>query len=660
MALVKAAGIMFLSLNGNVLFLKRAPTYGNDFGEFWDFPGGGQDGDESAEMTARREAREEIGFVPEGDLVYHTRTKGSAASAGSGVAVGPGTATVPPVAAVVPAAPPLPDVDYVTFMQRVTNEFTPELSDEHVGWSWAPVASPPEPLHPGCRIALDRIGMDEVGVARAIADGRLTSPQRYGNGAAGVNLFAIRITGTDIAYRSKHNEIVHRNPDNYLNDEFLARCNGLPVIYKHPKKMMLNSDEFADRVVGSIFLPYIAGDEVWGIAKIYDDGAAREMEEKQLSTSPAVFFHDVSVNTKFSLEDGRNVLIEGKPSLLDHVAICEQGVWDKGGEPTGIRSESREDSAMTPEEEKAAADKAKKDAEEKAAADKKKADAEAGTQLDKTLAKMDAFCDSMSKRMDAIEEREKARDDAAKKRDDDAKKRDDDARKRDDDARKAADAKKRDDANPEDPEKVAADKKKADEDKEKEEKEKAAADARKRDDDAAKKRDDDSKKRDDAAKADADDLRKRIEAMAATMKPISDDDHSALADAWSRADDVFVAFGKATPRAMPGETSMPYRRRVIKALKEHSKTWKDIDLNSQAFADDAAFAVVERQVLAEAAVAARDPSLIPDGGLRTIEKRRDGHIIREFVGQPRAWMNPMAGAVQLKATGSWKTGNLGN
>jgi hypothetical protein len=37
-----------------------------------------------------------------------------------------------------------------------------------------------------------------------------------------------------------------------------------------------------------------------------------------------------------TLEDGSVLLIEGKPSLLDHVAICELGVWDKGKDPEGI------------------------------------------------------------------------------------------------------------------------------------------------------------------------------------------------------------------------------------------------------------------------------------------------------------------------------------
>ena len=646
----KAAGILILSAKGTALFLKRGSN-APDFAAYWDFPGGGQDGNETAQETALRECFEETGFKPDGELQYHTRTKGSAtAKAGVAGTGAPEVLPVPPGApAAVPPAPWLPDVDFATFITRVPEEFEPKLDGEHIGWAWAPVDSPPEPVHPGCRVALDRLSMDELGVARAIADGRLTSPQRYGTATAGVTLFSIRITGTDVAYRTKIDEFVHRSPDNYLNDEFLARCNGLAVIYKHPKKSMLNSKEFDERVVGSVFLPYISGNEVWAIVKIYNDDIALEMEKKQLSTSPAVFFHDMSVNTKLVDDKGRKVFIEGKPSLLDHVAICEQGVWDKGGDPTGIRSESREDSAMT-EAEKAAADAqakkdaaekeeadkkaaadaaAKKDAEEKekAAADKAKKDADAGTQLDKTLAKMDTFMDSMGKRMDAIEESEKKRDDAAKK-----------------------DAAGKKDESDDDPKKVAADKAKKDaEDKEKEEK--SAADAK------AKKDAEDKEK----AKTDSNDaVLKRVDELAAMIpKDSSDKDFHAITDSQARADEVFAKFGQHAPRPLTGETPRLYERRVVRMLKDHSPTWKGADV-AQAFADDAAFGIVRDQVYAEASKTALSPTTVKAGQLREVVKKSGGHEIREFIGEPRSWMDPMAGAVKLKATGAWKHENLGN
>ena len=207
-------------------------------------------------------------------------------------------------------------------------------------------------LHPGVQVALDRLNMDELGVARAMAAGRLSSPQRYEN----IWLFAIRITGTGVAYRHGRKEFVWRDPAIYLNDEFLARCNGLAVIWEHPEKSLLNGKEYTERAIGSIFLPYLRpdrADEVWGIAKIHDEGAAKDMDENPMSTSPAVNFADPTENDRVKLEGGKVMLIEGSPSVIDHVAICPAGVWDKSGPPNGVESmnavaEAMADSVVIP------------------------------------------------------------------------------------------------------------------------------------------------------------------------------------------------------------------------------------------------------------------------------------------------------------------------
>jgi 8-oxo-dGTP pyrophosphatase MutT (NUDIX family) len=654
----KAAGILFTTPQGTALFLRRTAT-AHDFPGHWDFPGGGQENAETAEQTAEREAIEEIGFMPKGDLIFHTRTPGSMPKGVAGIGASP----VLPVQAGAPTASPSlvpdqPDVDFTTFLQRVDAEFTPELNPEHDGWAWAPIGSPPQPLHPGCQIALDRISMDELGVARAIADGRLTSPQRYEN----VWLFAIRITGTDTAFRDKLDEFVVRKPELYLNDEFLARCNGLPVIFKHPPKSILDSDEFSNRIVGTVFLPYIAGDEVWAVTKIFVDDVARMMKNQELSTSPGVNFADFTVNAKLTLEDGSKVLIEGKPSLLDHIAICELGVWDKGGDPSGIRSESREDSAMAGHDDKAKDDSkrddakrddthkddaARKDMEKTEATDSKRDDgkrddgkrddgkrddADAGkvpsTQVDAS-AIMDAIkgvadrLDAFGKRMDAVEDLEKSRDDKKRK----------DAAKKDDDEEGEEDK----------PKNLAADKAKKDsEDKEKEDKTKA------------------DKAKDDSAKADSVDVRKRIEEVASMIpKDMNDQDYHALADAQARADEIYADFGKHAPRPLQGETVASYERRVVRELKAHSPTWKAAEITT-AFADDASFQIVKDQVYREAKLTAASPANVQPGQLKMIEKRRDGHIVREFFGDPRSWMDPLAGQVQLRATGSFIHGNLGN
>lgn len=322
--MIRAAGILFV-VGDSALFIRRC---GNTaMPDRWAFPGGKIEDGEMPEEAAIRETKEEVGYdVAPGALRLWTRTQSNEIVASGDYGDSE-------------------DVDFTTYLVRLQEQFVPELDlSEHDGYAWAPISSPPMPLHPGVRIALDRIGMDELGVARAIADGRLTSPQRYQN----MWLFAMRVTGTGVSYRSARKEFVWRDPSIYLNDEFLARCNGLEVIWEHPEKgSLLNHKEFHDRKIGNVFLPYFRADkpdEVWCVAKIYDTEAVNEMCAGRLSTSPAVSFSNPSeINERLQLDDGKIMLIEGKPSLLDHLAVCEVGVWDKGGEPAGIESIEAED-----------------------------------------------------------------------------------------------------------------------------------------------------------------------------------------------------------------------------------------------------------------------------------------------------------------------------
>lgn len=179
-------------------------------------------------------------------------------------------------------------------------------------------------------------GMTELELAEAIRDQELTSPQFIEN----VCLVDMRISGTGFSFRPKLNEWVYRRDTIYLTPEFLQRCNGIPIILEHPSTQILNSDEFAERVVGTMALPYIKGDEVWGIARLYDKDTMNLIINNQFSTSPSVVFRDPHVNYNIELEDGNTLLVEGKPSFIDHLAICEKGVWDKGGDANGIRIDS--------------------------------------------------------------------------------------------------------------------------------------------------------------------------------------------------------------------------------------------------------------------------------------------------------------------------------
>lgn len=319
-----AAGILLVTPRKRALFIKRSEAC--TFPGMWCFPGGRMDDGETPEECAVRECREEIGIAPEGTRTYWTQTS-RAGDGVEGVSAG----------------------SFITYLQTVPEEFAPVLNDESVGWAWAPIDAPPEPLHPGCRIALDRFGMNELDIARAMSEGRLASPQFYEN----MWLFDIRITGTGAAFRKSWDEYVWRAPEIYMNDEFLARCNGLAVIWEHPPKATLDSGEFSKRVIGSVFLPYLKPDvqEVWAIVKVYDEWAAKMMRDETLSTSPSVMFRPSDAGTKLMTDDGRKILIETDPALLDHIAICGfdkdgnpiPGVWDKAGPLTGVNAEARAD-----------------------------------------------------------------------------------------------------------------------------------------------------------------------------------------------------------------------------------------------------------------------------------------------------------------------------
>ena len=298
----RAAGIMFVSTNNETLLIRRGMG-GGDFPGTWCIPGGHQKHGETLEECARRECFEETGIKYDGELkVLHD------------------------------------DGQFCTYLARDVEKSEVKLNYESTGYDWCHTGSPSMPLHPGLDVAFRIAGArTEYDYAKLISQDCLPSPQMYAN----VMLLAIRITGTGLAYRSSIGEHVWRDPSLYLNNEFLKRCNGLTVVMDHPETAVLTSEEFKNRAVGSIMLPYLKGDEVWGIAKIYDEAAAKEIMEGEISTSPSVVFDNTAGNTTLTTENGEPLLIEGVPFLLDHIAIVtkargSKGVWDKGGDATGV------------------------------------------------------------------------------------------------------------------------------------------------------------------------------------------------------------------------------------------------------------------------------------------------------------------------------------
>jgi mutator protein MutT len=637
--MIRAAGVLILSADGRVLFLKRSKS--GDMPGKWCFPGGKIEDDETPEEAAIRELDEEAGVSAKPEhLTFWTRRV--AADAGP------------------------EEVDFTTFIVRNVVEFEPYLDQEHTAYLWAEPNRAPRPLHPGCQISVDRLDMDELDVARAIKDGDLHGPQQYEN----IWLFPMRITGTGMAFRHKWEEYVWRDPALYLNDNFLQRCNGLPVILEHPSTSVLTTDEFKDRTVGTVMLPYIKGDEVWGITKIYDADAAHILLTEQLSTSPAVVWRDPDVNAEKEMENGQTYLIEGKPSLLDHLAICKQGVWDKGGKPEGIDLGG----LIMPENSKIAADDTSK----------------GGSGIERLLKGLDAMAlklDSFTSRMDSVEA-QVAKVLKSRKDDDDRA-----------DAGPPGDGKPvppmpGPGAPPGDgkPAPVAADKRKdadgkpfpgaappiqgkgppspppaakADEgdgdDKDKKDDlppfmKKADDEKEPNEDPTAQGRGDEGSEKThfpakpitgaDAAKRDADlnALKKEIAELRLRIpKDRSDADAAQMAEDQARCDSVAMLFGTSAPRPLAGETRPAYRLRILEPFKKHSPQWQNVDVQVVAV-DEAALNVVEHQIYEAARIAARDPASVPVGTLRAVTMRTPtGHIETKFMGSPSAWLNRHAG-----------------
>jgi 8-oxo-dGTP pyrophosphatase MutT (NUDIX family)/predicted DCC family thiol-disulfide oxidoreductase YuxK len=572
---VKAAGVLF-NANGKILLVKRSGT-ATDHPNEWAFPGGGIEEGESAIVAAIRECQEELEYSPKLPMRLVSERDG-----------------------------------FATFLSEC-EMFMPQLNSEHQGFIWAEPNALPMPIHPNAQATVNDVLLGKQGqtrteldVAKAVMVGDIKSGVKFAN----VWLFNLRITGTGVAYRSEGEEFVFRDPKLYMNDAFLQRCNGLSVIWKHPGKNMLDSKEFSDRVVGSIALPYFKSEaeEVWCVAKIYDEEAANAMLDEQLSTSPGVVFRKSDGNKLINLENGDPLLIEGCPSLLDHLAICSQGVWDKGGEPAGVISDSKGASEMSEKETRADAEPDK---------------------LDKIMSKLDA----MEKRMDAYETKKdadvrgvEAKGEESKKADEQEpeKKQGENEVKADEDK----EAKKDSNDMPADPLMSAADKAKKDSD------EKLASEAKKKAVEAealAKAAHDSIHGATSEVKGLIADLERRL------PKELSDADYAAMADAQAKADSIYHAFGDSAPRPLNGEDLLAYRKRLSAKLKTHSAQWKDVDINKL---DANVFSIAEAKIYADAMEAAVHPVDLPAGGLREITKHdRAGRKLSEFIGSPSAWMN---------------------
>lgn len=414
------------------------------------------------------------------------------------------------------------------------------------------------------------MSLTELEVAERIRDGTVPSPVKFSN----MWLVNLRITGTGLAYRAGLKEHVWRDPKLYLNEEFLRRCNGLPVIANHPNDAVLTEEDFKSRIVGSVMLPYIRGDEVWAVCRVYLQSIVEEITEGDVSTSPSVVFNKTSGNVEVQ-EGDTNFLIEGVPFLVDHIALVTKdhgslGVWDKDRIPAGVEVTNTGEIEMEKDELQALLQGVVSDA----------------------LSGINQKIDGVVTRMDSLEQRDKARADA------------------DEQAKKEAEEKARADAE-------AEEKRKADE---------AAEEQRKADEAAAKEAEEKAK-----ADAEAEEQRKADEAE---EKERND---SALAEAQAKADSAFSACGKNAPAPFSGENALDYRKRALIAMQKHSPAHKDVNIRAiadsatLAVLEDAIFSAARQTIEKEMTSTLGQLH-------KRVRSDEAGRRITEYQGDPNVWL----------------------
>ena len=419
------------------------------------------------------------------------------------------------------------------------------------------------------------MSLTELEVAERIRDGTVPSPVKFSN----MWLVNLRITGTGLAYRAGLKEHVWRDPKLYLNEEFLRRCNGLPVIANHPDDAVLTEEDFKSRIVGSVMLPYIRGDEVWAVCRVYLQSIVEEIAEGNVSTSPSVVFNSTSGNVEVQ-EGDTNFLIEGVPFLVDHIALVTKdhgslGVWDKDRIPAGVEVTNTGEIEMEKEELQALLQGVVSDA----------------------LQGINQKIDGVVTRMDSLEQRDKARADAEEQ------------------AKKEAEEKAKADE-------AAEEQRKADEAAAKEAEEKAKAD------EAA------AKDAEEKAKADSE----AEEQRKADEEAEKERNDSALAEAQAKADSAFSACGKNAPAPFSGENALDYSKRALIAMQKHSPAHKDV--NIRAIADSATLAVLEDAIFSAARQSIEKEMMSTQGQLhKRIRNDEAGRRITEYQGDPNVWLS---------------------
>jgi len=467
----------------------------------------------------------------------------------------------------------------------------PVLSDEHTDYGWFEIDALPDQIHAICIHPILRWKYTEIDLYKIIQQGVVIGPNSYFNQV----LFPVRVTGTGVAFRLGDLQYTFRDPKDYLTSEFVERVNGLPLLWKHAEADLIDGKTLAQQSIGNVVAPWIKGDEVWGVGRVVNSDAATTMATGAYSTSPSFI---TAINSR-SNEGGINLTIEGQTMHLDHLAVVDMGVWDKLGEPSGIDAPI----TLRPIPLTFVKDYTMEDVAPAADAVMNPSTDSSEDRFKKLEDSMARMSDAMTKLCDAMMSKKDAATEPAAPMAD---------------STGSEPAPLMEGASFGDAAPLPGDG--ATQDAVTTEAFKHAMSAK------------------DAVIAAQ---QKQLDALASSMpKDLSDDDRNALSEAESKADAIFLAFGKSAPRPLMNENHLPYRRRIAKTLQPHSKRFKSINLG---VLDATSFGAIEAEIYKDALDAARSPEGMPPNGLMPVKRRSFGNReIIEWRGSPRAFLAPFS------------------
>lgn len=152
----------------------------------------------------------------------------------------------------------------------------------------------------------------------------------------------LRITGTGVTKREINGMVVDidRPFQDFASPVFLEACCGIPVTITHPVTDV-NGDTFKNYTIGIILKAYVKGNEIWGIARIYDPIFFEAVRLGIKSTSPSIRSEDVLLPNGTYREEYLSI---------NHLAIVPAGHWDAVSVIPAIRMDEKKNKGDIMEE----------------------------------------------------------------------------------------------------------------------------------------------------------------------------------------------------------------------------------------------------------------------------------------------------------------------